>query len=138
MPDEKMHNPSILENNATPQHRKAFVLKFGGSSVSDVQRLRQVARRIAETVRSNGPVAVVVSAMGETTDEHLSLIRQTTDEPPKRELDVAMATGEQLAIALLATAVSALGVPAVSFTGWQIRMRTSPDHTRARILSLDD
>ena len=136
----KMQKPWEMDNPMTPPDRQINVLKFGGSSVGTLDRIRNVARRVArEREHSGRPMVIVVSAMGDTTDEHLGLAREILPEDaPHRELDVVLATGEQLAIALTALAIIALGIPAVSFTGWQIGLRTTSNHTRARILSIDD
>jgi aspartate kinase len=109
-----------------------IVQKYGGTSVADVDRIRNVARRVAETA-SNHRVVVVVSAMGRTTDQLLRLAQQLHSTPDPRELDMLLATGEQVTIALLATALHALGHKARSFTGPQAGLRTDRAHTTARI-----
>ena len=113
-----------------------FVQKYGGSSVADPDRIRGVARRAVETVKAGHRVVVVVSAMGKTTDGLIRLAREVTETPSERELDVVLATGEQVSIALLAMAIEALGQPARSFTGPQAGIRTDAAHTRARILEI--
>jgi aspartate kinase len=113
-----------------------FVQKYGGSSVADPDRIRGVARRAVETVKAGHRVVVVVSAMGKTTDGLIRLAREVTETPSERELDVVLATGEQVSIALLAMAIEALGQPARSFTGPQAGIRTDAAHTRARILGI--
>ena len=106
--------------------------KYGGSSVADAGRIANVARRVAEHARDH-QVVVVVSAMGKTTDGLISLAQQITPTPDAREMDMLLATGEQVTIALLTMALQALGLPARSFTGPQCGLRTDTDHTRARI-----
>jgi aspartate kinase len=109
------------------------VQKYGGSSVADPEKIRNVARRVAETAAGGQRVVVVVSAMGRTTDSLLSLAAAVTTTPDPRELDMLLATGEQASIALLAMALQSLGHPACSFTGPQVGMITDGAHTRARI-----
>jgi len=112
-----------------------IVQKYGGSSVADPVRIRNVARRVAEGAASN-QLVVVVSAMGKTTDSLMSLAHQITPAPDPRELDMLLATGEQVTIALLAMALQALGLRARSFTGFQAAIRTDRAHTRARITQI--
>jgi aspartate kinase len=114
-----------------------IVQKFGGTSVAGADRVRHVARRIVATHRLGHDVVVVVSAPGDTTDDLLGLARQITDRPPARELDMLLATGEQVSIALLAMAIHTEGVQAISLTGAQAQIRTERVHTRARILAVD-
>ena len=110
-------------------------MKFGGSSVADLERLRQVARRIAERAASQ-PVVVVVSAMGKTTNELVACARALMDPPPQRELDMLLTTGERSSMALLAIALEALGRRAISLTGSQCGIITSHQHGRARIMEV--
>src|SRR5262249_46654833 len=112
------------------------VLKFGGSSVGDVTRIRKVAERIAARRAEGIGVVVVVSAMGDTTDELLALARQVCESPARRELDMLLSAGERISMALLSMALNALGVPAVSFTGSQSGIITSDAHTSARIVEV--
>ena len=112
------------------------VQKFGGSSVADVARIQTVADRVAATKASGRDVVVVVSAMGDTTDELLALARQVTREPSRRELDMLLSAGERIAMALLSVALNARGVPAVSFTGSQSGIVTNDAHTNARIVEV--
>jgi aspartate kinase len=109
-----------------------IVQKYGGSSVADAEKIQNVARRVAESAPGHQMV-VVVSAMGKTTDGLLGLALQITDTPDPREMDMLLATGEQVTIALLALALQALGFKARSFTGAQAGLRTDRDHTQARI-----
>jgi aspartate kinase len=115
-----------------------IVQKYGGTSVGDPDRIRNVARRVVETVKAGHRVAVVVSAMGGHTDRLVALARDLGgDDPDPREYDQIVSTGEQVTIALLAMAIQRLGQPARSFTGAQMGMRTDTAHTRARIESID-
>ena len=114
------------------------VQKYGGTSVGDPDRIRNVARRVVETVKQGHRVAVVVSAMSGETDRLVGLARDLGgDDPDPREFDVIVSTGEQVTIALLAMALQRLGQPARSFTGAQMGMRTDTAHTRARIEGVD-
>ena len=112
-----------------------IVQKYGGSSVADAEKIASVARRVAESARGHR-VVVVVSAMGKTTDGLVALARQVTPSPEPREMDMLLATGEQVTIALLAMALHALGLRARSFTGPQVGMRTDRAHTKARIRAI--
>ncbi|MFO0577759.1 MAG: aspartate kinase [Polyangia bacterium] len=112
------------------------VQKYGGSSVADVEKLRLVARRVADTVQAGCRVVVVVSAMGKTTDELIGLARAISPAPPRRELDMLLTSGERVAMALLAMALHELGVPAISFTGSQSGILTNDRHSGARIIEV--
>jgi aspartate kinase len=112
--------------------------KYGGTSVRDPDHIRNVARRVIETVKAGNRVAVVVSAMAGETDRLVALARDAGgDHPDPREYDALVSTGEQKTIALLAMALQRLGQPARSFTGGQMGMRTDTAYTRARIASID-
>ncbi|MBS1993353.1 MAG: hypothetical protein JSS83_22710 [Cyanobacteria bacterium SZAS LIN-3] len=111
------------------------VLKFGGTSVKNVQRLRHVASIVEEKARAQ-KVIVVVSAMGDTTDRLLHLAKQCCDEPVPEELDVLLSTGEQVTIALLSILLKDLGLKAKSFTGAQIGIKTDDNHSNADILDI--
>lgn len=113
------------------------VQKYGGSSVATPERIRRVAQRVVETQKKGYRVVVVVSAMGDTTDELIKLARQVTESPPEREMDMLLSTGEQISISLLAMAVGSMGVPAVSLTGAQAGIHTDGAHSRARILDVE-
>lgn len=113
-----------------------LVQKFGGTSVADGERIQAVARRIAASREAGHDLVIVVSAMGHTTDELTGLARAITSDPPQREMDMLLATGEQVSIALLAMALHAQGVPAVSMTGPQVGIVTESTHGRARILEV--
>ena len=110
-----------------------IVQKYGGSSVADPEKIKNVARRVAESARLGHRMVVVVSAMGRTTDGLLALAAAITKTPDPREMDVILCTGEQVTIGLLSLALQALGHSACSFTGPQIGMVTDSVHTRARI-----
>ena len=113
-----------------------LVQKFGGTSVADVERIQAVARRIADSRDAGNDLVIVVSAMGHTTDELTGLARAISADPPQREMDMLLATGEQVSIALLAMALQAIGMPAVSMTGPQVGILTESAHGRARILEV--
>ncbi|MBW4841343.1 MAG: aspartate kinase [Paenibacillaceae bacterium] len=113
-----------------------YVMKFGGSSVGDTERMQRVARRVVEKQQEGHRVMVVVSAMGDTTDELIDQAKLLNPNPPLREMDMLMTTGEQISIALLAMAIDALGAKAVSYTGWQAGFRTEAEHGRARITDI--
>jgi aspartate kinase len=112
------------------------VQKFGGSSVADAQSIKRVARRIVETYREGAEVVVVISAMGDTTDELLDLAKQVSDDPPGRELDMLLTAGERMSAALLAMAINDLGAMAVSYTGSQAGVITTAAHGNARIIDI--
>jgi len=112
------------------------VQKYGGSSVADAESIKRVARRIVETRKRGNAVCVVVSAMGDTTDELLDLARQVTPLPPGRELDMLLTSGERISMALLAMAIANLGHEARSFTGSQAGVITDAVHGRARIIDV--
>jgi aspartate kinase len=112
------------------------VQKYGGSSVADAAKIGLVADRVAKTRAQGRQVCVVVSAMGDTTDELLALARQVTSDPHRRELDMLLTAGERISMALLGMALHARGVPAVSFTGSQSGIITDGAHTNARILEV--
>jgi len=113
------------------------VQKYGGTSVADIPRIRNVASRLVRAKEQGHDVVAVVSAMGDATDELLNLAQQLTDRPSRRELDMLLATGEQVSSALVALAVNALGYPAVALTGAQGGIITDGGFTRARILRVD-
>ncbi|MEL4105576.1 aspartate kinase [Oscillospiraceae bacterium WX1] len=110
-----------------------IVQKFGGSSVADAERIRRVAGIIADTFVDNNDVVVVLSAQGDTTDDLIEKAAEINSHPSKREMDMLLATGEQISIALMAMALEKMGLPVVSLTGWQIGMQTNADYGSARI-----
>jgi len=113
-----------------------IVQKYGGTSVADAERIRNVARRVAASAADH-ELVVVVSAMGRTTDGLVGLAQQITPTPEPREMDILLATGEQVTIALLAMALHALGLTARSFTGPQAGIRTDTAHTKARLTRME-
>ena len=112
------------------------VAKFGGSSVSDAASILRVAKRIVDTKRAGNQVVVVVSAMGDTTDELLDLAREVSPNPPGRELDMLLTAGERISMAVLAMAISDLGEDARSYTGSQAGLITDSTHGKARIVDV--
>lgn len=114
-----------------------IVQKYGGTSVATIDRIKNVAGRVVKTKAAGHDIVVVVSAMAGETDRLLSLAYQVSEAPNERELDVILATGEQVSIGLLSLAIQALGYKARSFTGAQVRIQTDEAHTRARIVSID-
>lgn len=112
------------------------VQKYGGSSVSDLDKIRRVAQRVQATVADGHRVVVVVSAMGNTTNELLQLARELTETPGRRELDMLISVGERITMALLSMAVNDLGIEAVSFTGSQSGIITDESHSAARIVAV--
>ncbi|MCW2606940.1 MAG: ask [Frankiales bacterium] len=112
------------------------VQKYGGSSVSDAERIKRVAERIVATKKAGHDVCVVVSAMGDTTDELLDLAQQVSPLPPGRELDMLLTAGERISMALLAMAIQNLGASARSFTGSQAGVITDSVHGKARIIDV--
>ncbi len=114
-----------------------IVQKFGGSSVANVDRIKNVAQRVVTYKNKNTDVAVIVSALGDTTDELEALAFQLSTTPPDREMDMLLSTGEQISCALLAIAIKELGYDAISFTGRQVGIKTDKTYTKARILTID-
>jgi aspartate kinase len=112
------------------------VQKYGGSSVADATRIRQVAERIMRTKAAGYDVAVVVSAMGDTTDELLALARKVSPNPDRRELDMLLSAGERISMALLSMSIRELGGDAISFTGSQSGIITNDRHVDARIVEV--
>jgi len=110
-----------------------IVQKYGGTSVGTASRIRRVSRRIAATVKQGHQVVAVVSAMGHTTDRLISLAQSINPEPPARELDMLVANGETITAPLVAMCLQGMGVPAISLSGLQAGVRTSAQHSRARI-----
>lgn len=113
-----------------------IVQKFGGTSVGSVERILNVAECVKEEKQRGNNVVVVVSAMGKTTDQLVSLAKGISSQPSKREMDMLLTTGEQTTIALLAMALAEKGIEATSFTGWQAGIVTEPVHSNARITKI--
>lgn len=115
---------------------KIMVQKFGGSSVANPERIKRVADRVVSYRKKGWRMVVVVSALGDTTDELITLADQVTDDPPAREMDMLLSTGEQISVALLAMAIEKLGYRAISFTGAQVGIKTDKTHTKAKIIDI--
>jgi aspartate kinase len=123
------------------QERKAertniVVMKFGGSSVADATCIKRVANRIVDARKAGHPVVAVVSARGDTTDELIEMAKEISDDPPAREMDMLLSTGERISAALLAMAIHDLGQDAISLTGSQAGIVTDTVHTKAKILDI--
>ena len=114
-----------------------IVQKYGGSSVGTIDRIRNVARRLIEVKKEGNKIMAVISAMSGVTDKLIGLAHEVMDNPPERELDMLLATGEQQSIALLCMAITDMGYKAMSFTGQQAGVCTYGSHTRGRIHSID-
>ncbi len=114
-----------------------IVQKFGGTSVKDRSRIFNVARIVMNTRNAGNDVVAVVSAQGDTTDDLIQKAAEITSDPSRREMDMLLATGEQISISLLAMALQELGVPAISLTGWQAGFTTDRAYSKARIKRLD-
>ncbi|MDP8260348.1 MAG: aspartate kinase [Candidatus Gygaella obscura] len=117
--------------------KKIIVQKFGGSSVANLDCIKRVAKRVVGYKKKGFNVVVVVSALGDTTDELVELSKGITDNPSEREMDMLLSTGEQISVSLLAMAVHSLGFEAISFTGAQVGIITDKSHTKARILQIN-
>jgi len=114
-----------------------LVQKFGGTSVADAEKIRRAARRVIDAAKKGYQVVVVASARGRQTDELIADALEVNPNPPKREMDQLLSTGEQQTVSLFAMALHAMGYDAISFTGGQIRMLTDGVYTKARIMSID-
>ncbi len=114
-----------------------IVQKFGGTSVANAEKIRKAAQRVIKAVKDGFQVVVVASARGQQTDELVADALELNPNPPKREMDQLLSTGEQQSVSLFAMALHAMGYDAISFTGGQIRMLTDSVHTKARIKSID-
>jgi len=114
-----------------------IVQKFGGTSVGNVERIRNAASRTAEELQNGNNVVVVVSAMGKTTDHLVDMANDISSAPSKREMDMLLTTGEQITIALFSMALAQNGIDAVSYTGWQAGIKTEPVHGNARIVDIE-
>src|SRR4051812_37951123 len=112
------------------------VQKFGGSSVADIEKIKKVAAKVKARRETGAEIVVVVSAMGDTTDELLQLARKVSADPPRRELDMLLTCGERISMALLSMALQELKVPAISFTGSQSGIITDESHAQARIVEV--
>jgi aspartate kinase len=114
-----------------------IVQKFGGTSVGNVERIKNAASRTEEEKRNGNDVVVVVSAMGKTTDHLVTMANEISSSPSKREMDMLLSTGEQVTIALLSLALAEKGIEAVSYTGWQAGIKTEAVHSNARIIDIE-
>jgi len=114
-----------------------IVQKYGGSSLSTPERIKKVAKRIIKTKSQNNKVLVVVSAMGDTTDKLLDLMYKVSLNPPKKEMDLLLSTGEVISTSLLTAALHSLGEGAISFTAYQGGIVTDENHTKARIQKIN-
>jgi aspartate kinase len=112
------------------------VQKFGGTSVADTEKIKNVAQRVARTREKGANVVVVISALGDTTDRLVGLAHEITQRPREREMDMLLSTGEQISVSLLSMAVHDLGYDAISFTGAQVGIVTDRAHTKAKILDV--
>lgn len=108
-----------------------IVQKFGGTSVANTERLKNVADIVTKTAQAGNQVVVVVSAQGDTTDDLIVKAAELNDRPSKREMDVLLNTGEMISMSLLAMAIQKLGFPVVSLTGWQIGLETNSNYSDA-------
>ncbi len=114
------------------------VIKYGGSSVSTTEKIQAIAQTIKKRRETGEDLVVVVSAMGKTTNQLIELANEITDQPFDREMDMLMATGEQVTISLLSMALNAIDCPSVSLTGFQAGIKTDDVHTKARIENIDE
>lgn len=113
-----------------------IVQKFGGSSVADIEKINKVAQLISTSKKSNLQIAVVVSAMGKTTNELITLAKNISEDPPKREIDMLLSTGERITMSLLCIALHKLGIEAISLTGSQAGIITNDRHNDARVIEV--
>ena len=130
-------NSGPVEEPMSKAAAKKIVMKFGGTSVADLERIRHVATLVKREVDRGHQVAAVVSAMAGDTNKLVGWVRELAPMHDAREYDTVVAAGEQVTVGLLAIALSAIGVPARSWLGWQIPIRTSAMHSAARIESID-
>jgi aspartate kinase len=128
--------PLVTSPSTVPTTMSIIVQKFGGTSVADSQKILAAARKAIRAQMEGNQVVMVVSAMGKNTDALIELARQISDEPPAREMDMLLSTGEQVSVALMAMAIHSLGHQAISLTGAQIGIVTDSKHTKARIRSI--
>lgn len=126
-----------MKDKGKREEKMLIVKKFGGTSVADKDRIYNVAQRCIEDYKEGHDVVVVLSAMGDTTDDLISLAKTINPEPKKRELDMLMTTGEQVSVALMAMAMDAMHVPAVSLNAFQVKMNSTSRYGNARFKSID-
>ncbi|AZO95517.1 aspartate kinase [Halocella sp. SP3-1] len=115
-----------------------IVQKYGGTSVANIEKINNVADRVIKEYKKGHEVVAVVSAMGDTTDELIGLMKQITDKPNPREFDMLLTTGEQVSIALLTMAIQEKGYEAISLTGSQVKIETDDHHSKAEIMNIDN
>jgi aspartate kinase len=115
-----------------------IVQKYGGSSVANPDRIKNVARRVVESSKNGNDMVIVVSAMGDTTDDLIELMKQISNNPSEREMDMLLSTGEQVSIALLSMAIKELGCDVVSLTGGQAGVKTNEVYAKAKITEIDN
>ena len=113
------------------------VQKFGGSSVADAARVRNVAKIVTDTYKAGNDVVVVVSAQGDTTDDLIEKARELNPRASKREMDMLLSAGDQISISLLAMAIESIGCPVISLLGWQAGFKTNSTYSSARIKRVD-
>ncbi|MFH1797908.1 MAG: aspartate kinase [Candidatus Omnitrophota bacterium] len=128
---------SVGQRHAFSGKKEIIVQKYGGSSVANTDRIKAVAERVAASRKKGYDVVVVVSALGDTTDNLLNLAGQISKRPPERELDMLMSTGEQISVSLLAMALYEINERAISFTGAQVGIVTDSAHTKAKIMDIN-
>ena len=116
---------------------KLIVKKFGGTSVADAERIEAVADNIESEIHAGNKVTVVLSAMGDSTDDLIKLAKQINPDPDLREYDALVSTGEQISVALLAMALLKRGIKGKSYTAYQLGIKTNSSHSRARILDVE-
>ena len=109
------------------------VMKFGGSSVADLEKIRNVAKRCIEKKNQGSQVVVVLSAMGKTTDGLIQMAKEITPNPSRREMDMLLSTGEQVSVSLMTMTLLSMGVSAVSLNAWQVPMHTTSDYQNAKL-----
>jgi aspartate kinase len=126
----------IAETEPKTERTNIIVMKFGGTSVADATCIKRVANRIVQAREAGHPVVAVVSARGDTTDELIEMAKEISENPPAREMDMLLSTGERISAALLAMAISDLGYDAISLTGSQAGIVTDTVHTKAKILDI--
>ncbi|HEY9713987.1 MAG TPA: hypothetical protein V6C72_10985, partial [Chroococcales cyanobacterium] len=134
--DGKLKRSNVKLKGSGGKERQLSVLKFGGTSVKNIARIQHVCEIIKQRLK-DGPVMVVVSAMGDTTDYLVKLANQCSDRPDTRELDLLLSTGEQISITLLTMVLRDQGIKAKSFTAFQVGIFTESVHNKARIVDVE-
>lgn len=134
---EYMTGASRIKKKGRETKMGLIVQKYGGTSVRDAERVMNVARRITDAYKAGNGVVVAVSAQGDTTDDLIEKAKEINENASKREMDMLLATGEQISISLLAMAIEKIGCPVVSLTGWQAGFKTDAKYGSARIKTID-